>query len=80
MEGKVAAAVGRWGGVGMDYTRIVPMLQRLVQYLLKPPINIVYPLHKTPEQKRVTRNAKVRKQRADARAAKAVKEAHARLE
>lgn len=63
-EGKVFAAVGRWGGVGMDYSEALPYLKRLIQYLESPGKGVMYPHHKTTEEKRETRNAKAREARA----------------
>lgn len=72
-EGKVANAAGRWGARSMEYSKIIPFLKRLIAYLEKPPIPLIYPLHKSPEDKRITRNAAARQARANAKAAKAVK-------
>ncbi len=68
VEGKVFSAVGRWGGVGMQYTEVLAYLERLITYLESPGKGVVYPLHKTPEEKRVTRNAKAKQARAAAMA------------
>jgi len=64
VEGKVFSAVGRWGGVGMRYDEAVPYLKRLIAYLEAPGKGVIYPLHKTDEEKRVTRNAKAKEARA----------------
>lgn len=68
-EGKVANAAGRWGARSMDYAKIVPFLERLVAYLKKDPLPIMYPFHKTADDKRLTRNKAAR----EARAAKAAR-------
>ncbi|QDH83891.1 putative endonuclease [Achromobacter phage vB_AxyP_19-32_Axy09] len=73
MEGKVANAVGRWGGVGMDYNKIIPMLRRLADYLCQEPYPVLYPFHKTEEELRLDRNKKAREARAKARAKAAMK-------
>lgn len=64
-EGKVANAVGRWTGLGMDYDKIIPWLEHLIIYLRQDPTQIIYPDHKTPEQK-----AEVAKQKARVAAAR----------
>lgn len=69
VEGKVFSAVGRWGGVGMNYAEALPYLERLIAYLKAPGKGVIYPHHKTADERRVTRNAKVR----ELRAAKAAK-------
>lgn len=63
-EGKVANAAGRWGAKSMDYSRIIPWLRNLLEYLEKPGCGVMYPTHKTPEEQRLARNAKARKTRA----------------
>lgn len=63
-EGKVANAVGRWAGLGMDYAKIVPWLERLVQYLKQPGTGMIYPEHKTAEEK--AEAARVKKNKAQA--------------
>lgn len=68
VEGKVKNAVARWGGTGEDYTKIIPYLERLLAYLKAPGTGMIYPMHKTDEEKREARNARVRKVRAVNRA------------
>lgn len=68
VEGKVLSAVARWGGQTEDYSKVIPYLERLIEYLKKPGTGVMYPLHKTTEEKRVTRNAKVKLARAAAAA------------
>lgn len=63
-EGKVANAAGRWGARSMDYAKILPWLKNLIAYLEAPGLGLVYPTHKTEEEKRLERNLKSRKQRA----------------
>lgn len=52
VEGKVKNAVARWGGTGEDYSKIIPYLKRLVAYLEQPGTGFMYPMHKTPDEKR----------------------------
>lgn len=64
VEGKVKNAVARWGGTGEDYSKIIPYLERLIAYLKQPGTGFMYPTHKTPDEKRDERNAKLREKRA----------------
>ncbi|AGZ17269.1 putative DNA endonuclease VII [Proteus phage PM16] len=72
-EGKVANAAGRWGAKSMDYKDIIQYLKQLIQYLEKEPTNLIYYNHLTEEEKRVQRNTKERKRRAERKAREAVK-------
>ena len=77
-EGKVRHAISRWGGCGNDEEKIVNWIIALGQYLQdfkdgKRSTGLMYPDHKTPEQKaesdRVKRNKAAAKSRAKKRAA-----------
>jgi hypothetical protein len=72
-EGKVANAAGRWGAKSMSYGAIVPWLKNLVAYLESQGTGLMYPTHKTEEEKRLARNQKQRQARAATRAHKAVR-------
>jgi len=50
-EGKVANAAGRWGAKSMKYSDIVPWLENLIVYLKSPGTGLMYPGHKTDEEK-----------------------------
>lgn len=53
-EGRVANAAGRWGAKSMQYSAIIPYLRNLVEYLeyhQTNPSNLLYPDHRTPEEK-----------------------------
>lgn len=53
-EGKVTNAAGRWGAKSTKYEDIIPFLDQLVQYLKKSRdfgTGLMYPDHKTPEEK-----------------------------
>lgn len=67
-EGKVANAAGRWGAKSMEYSAIIPWLENLLSYLKRPGTGMMYAMHKTPEEKRDARNAKMRERRAQAKA------------
>lgn len=73
-EGKIANAAGRWAGLGMDYAKIVPWLKRLVAYLERPGTGLMYPLHKTAEEKAEATRAKRRVAAATRRATARVKQ------
>ncbi|QYW05837.1 DNA endonuclease [Vibrio phage vB_VpaP_G1] len=66
-EGKIANAAGRWAGLGMDYEKIVPWLERLVKYLKQQPMDYIYPTHLTEEEKKKAAGDK-RKRAAQAKA------------
>lgn len=74
-EGKISNAAARWGAKSASYSAIIPYLENLVRYLKAPQKNMIYPMHKTPDEKRVARNAKAR----EARAAVAAKRKLAQL-
>ncbi|QOC54407.1 recombination endonuclease VII [Aeromonas phage Atoyac15] len=78
-EGKVANSAGRWAGLGMNYDKIVPWLEKLVLYLKSTPTDMVYPTHLTEEEKKKAAGDKRRleaQKKAKARAA-AIKEKRA---
>lgn len=63
-EGKVRAAVARWGGTGDNDPAILAWLKRLILYLEKPGLGLMYHTHLTEDEKRLKRNADARKVRA----------------
>ena len=70
-EGKVTNAAGRWGAKGTDYALVIPYLRSMVEYLeyhRDNPSNLIYPDHKTDEQKAEAKRAKARKASALSRA------------
>lgn len=72
-EGRVANAAGRWGAKSMQYSAIIPWLERLVIYLKKTPTDFIYPTFQTEEEKRIAKNAKERRARATRQARTAVR-------
>ena len=67
-EGKVVNAAGRWGAKSIKYSEVIPYLKNLVEYLeyhQENPSSLLYPDHKTDEQKQDL--AKKRRREADAR-------------
>ncbi|MEG2886403.1 MAG: endonuclease domain-containing protein [Aurantimicrobium sp.] len=68
-EGKVANAAGRWAGLGMDYAKIVPWLEKLVKYLRQEGQGVLYPTHLSEqEKKQKAGNARLQAAQAKARA------------
>lgn len=62
--GKVDNAAGRWGAKSMQYEDILPWLEAMLQYYKSPGTGVQYHLHKTKDEKRLTRNKAVREARA----------------
>lgn len=79
-EGKIANAAARWGAKSSSYDDIIPYLDRLVQYLRKAPKNVLYPMHKTPDEKKDDRNRKAREARAALKAKRAVAQQRRKLD
>ena len=69
-EGKVANAAGRWGAKSMEYSLLIPWLERMIAYLKQPGLGLIYHTHLTPEEQRLLKNAKARKARAASAARK----------
>lgn len=69
--GKIDNAAGRWGAKSMLYSDILPYLKKVVAYYdtcNANPSNLIYPDHKTDEQKAEAKRAKARKASALSRA------------
>ena len=73
-EGKVANAAGRWGAKSTKYKDIIPWLKNLIKYLESPGAGVIYPDHKTPEEKEAARKQRARRAAAYKRARSKVKE------
>ena len=73
VEGSVFNTVARWGRQGKDYSKVLPFLERLVQYLRESSTGVIYHLHKSPEEIREKRNRDARLRRARAKAKALVK-------
>ena len=69
--GKVDNAAGCWGAKSMSYDAIVPWLKAMIAYYEKPGLGVIYPEHKTAEQKaeatRIKRNKTAAVRRASAK-------------
>lgn len=63
-EGKISNAAARWGAKSSSYPDIILYLERVVMYLKQAPKPLIYPMHKTPDEKRDDRNKKAREARA----------------
>ena len=72
-EGKVVKAAGSWGAKSLKYENVIPWLENLLEYLKSEGTGLIYPTHKTEEEKRLARNAKARKRRAQAKASRQVR-------
>lgn len=53
------AAIARWGKTGYNYDRIIAFMQKAIEYYKKDPYPVIYPDHKTEEEK-----LKIKKQKA----------------
>lgn len=67
-EGKVANAAGRWGAKSMEYSKLIPWLEAMLEYLKQPGTGFMYAMHKTVDEKKDERNKKAREARAAAKA------------
>lgn len=77
-EGRVRHSVSRWGAKGNDEEAIIEYLEGLAKYLREchegtRTTGIMYPNHKTPEEKAAAAKVKRRKQYATKKAAASVK-------
>lgn len=71
--GKLDNAVGRWISKSMKYEDIVPMLENVLEYYNREETKYIYYNHLTEDEKRLQRNARERKRRAEVKARAAVK-------
>lgn len=67
-EGKISNAAARWGAKSSSYADIIPYLENLVRYLKATPTNMIYPMHKTPDEKRDARALAAKVKRAEVKA------------
>lgn len=75
--GKIDNAAGRWGAKSMLYADIVPYLKKVVAYyewVNSHPTGLLYPEHKTDEQKKAAASLKRRKAYAANKAKQKVKD------
>lgn len=74
--GKAEHAVGRWGAKSSKYADIIPYLRKMVAYydwVAENPTGLMYPNHRSPEEKAEAAKLKRRKQYATKKAAASVK-------
>ena len=67
-EGKISNAAARWGAKSSRYEDIVPYLENLVAYLKTPARPVIYPMHKTKDERMDAQRAKARERAAEVRA------------
>ncbi len=76
-EGKACNALGQWVAKSNSYAAIIPVMERLLAYLKQGGCGIIYPDHKTAEQRdeqrRVKANQAAAMRRARLRLAKETK-------
>lgn len=72
-EGKISNAAARWGAKSSSYLDIVTYLESMVAYLKKPGVGMIYPMHKTADDKREATNKAARDRRARVKAVLAVR-------
>ena len=71
--GKMENAVGHWGSKDCSYAAMLPWIERALAYYKQPPHPYLYPTFQTEDEKRLARNAKERKARADRKARQVVR-------
>ncbi len=62
--GKVDNAAGRWGAKSMEYPAIILWLEGMLAYYNRPGTGMLYPFHKTADEKKDARNKAARERRA----------------
>ena len=71
-EGKIANAAGAWGAKSMKYPDIIAFLAKTLEYLQRPGTGFMYPMHKTPDEKKSATQLKLAKRRAEVKAKQAL--------
>ena len=77
--GKLDNAVGHWGAKSMQYKDIIPYLRNVLEYYeecYSNPLDVIYPSHKTAEEKAHAARVAARTASAKRRAALAMKKAN----
>lgn len=67
-EGKIANAAGAWGAKSMKYEDIIEYLSKLLEYLQREGTGFLYPMHKTPDEKKSATALRAAKKRAEVKA------------
>lgn len=78
-EGKISNAAARWGAKSASYADVIAYLESIVIYLKQPGAGMIYPMHKTADEKKDAVNKKARERRAEVKAKQAVALAARRL-
>lgn len=60
-EGKAANAIGRWGAKSMQYEDIIAYTEHLLAYWKSEGAGVMYPDHKTPEERKESQRIKAAK-------------------
>lgn len=63
-EGKISNAASRWGCKSSAYADIIAYLHHMIVYLNTPTRPVIYPMHKTPEEKADARKLVAKERRA----------------
>ena len=72
--GKMENAVGRWGAKSMSYKDIIPFIERALAYYRQEPHNLIYPGHKSEDERKEAARIKRNKAAALRRAMQKAKE------
>ena len=67
-EGKIANAAGAWGAKSMKYPDIIAFLEKTLTYLKSEGTGFLYPMHKTPDEKKSATQLRAAKKRAEVKA------------
>lgn len=73
--GRAQAAIAKWGKQGFNYDNIIPYMERMLEYYKRDPQPVIYPDHKTYEEKQAIKKQKRRRQQALRRAKEKMKNA-----
>lgn len=72
--GKMEAAIARWGKTGYNYDRIIEFMEKAIAYYRKDPYPVIYPDHKTEEEKLQIKKQKAARAEALRKARKKLRE------
>lgn len=66
--GKMDNAVGAWGAKSKKYEDIIAWIEKALNYYKSPGTGFMYPLHKTPDEKKSATQLRAAKKRAEVKA------------
>lgn len=72
--GKMQAAIARWGKTGYNYDKIIEFMEKAISYYRKDPYPVIYPDHKTEEEKLQIKKQKAARAEALRKARKKLRE------